>query len=168
MGKVSYEIFQFVAGSVYLPHIHPHSAELLFVLGRSIEVGFIDTTTKFFTQTLTDSDMFVFPKCLVHYKFISDSYRYALRPSTISAFASANPRTVSIPGAIFNTSMDDGLVTESFKPDGATIQRSRIGFYSIRRRISLVNNLSPFIGGSVMHSLYVNFFMYFSCLMKAS
>ncbi|GFZ14804.1 hypothetical protein Acr_24g0009940 [Actinidia rufa] len=74
------------------PHIHPRSAEL-FVLGGSIEVGFVDTTNKLFTQTLTDGDMFVFPKGLVHYKFVSDSYRYAF---TISAFASANQGPVLI------------------------------------------------------------------------
>ena len=65
--SVSIAVLQYPAGSVNPPHTHPHSAELLFLLDGALEVGFVDTTNKLFTQTLQAGDMFVFPKGLVHY-----------------------------------------------------------------------------------------------------
>ena len=44
----------------------------LFLLDGALEVGFVDTTNKLFTQTLQAGDMFVFPKGLVHYQINCD------------------------------------------------------------------------------------------------
>lgn len=48
--SVSY--LQFPAGTVNPPHTHPRSAELLFLIQGSLEVGFVDTTNKLYNQTL--------------------------------------------------------------------------------------------------------------------
>ncbi|KAM3685106.1 hypothetical protein ACJW31_11G093000 [Castanea mollissima] len=100
---VSYAILQYPAGSVNPPHTHPRSAELLFLLNGSLQVGFVDTTNKLFTQTLQAGDLFVFPKGLVHYY--------------------ANAGTVSVPNSVFTTGIDDGNLVKSFNTDIGTIQK---------------------------------------------
>ncbi|KAG9458992.1 hypothetical protein H6P81_003500 [Aristolochia fimbriata] len=122
--SVSYAILQYPSGSLNPPHTHPRSAELLLLIFGSLEVGFVDTTNKLYTQTLQVGDMFVFPKGLVHYQYNADAHESA---TAISAFGSANAGTVSVPGTLFNTSIDDGILAQSFKTDVATIQKIKAG-----------------------------------------
>ncbi|PSR98021.1 Germin-like protein [Actinidia chinensis var. chinensis] len=122
--SVSYVVLQYLAGSTNPPHTHSRSIELLFLLGGSLEVRFVDTTNKLFTQTFQASDLFVFPKGLVHYQFNGDTKKFAI---AVSAFGSANAGTVSIPGAMFNTSINDGILAKSFKIDVTTIQKIKAG-----------------------------------------
>ncbi|KAK9279605.1 hypothetical protein L1049_013284 [Liquidambar formosana] len=95
-------------------------AELLFVVEGSLEVGFIDTTNKLYTQTLQLGDMFVFPKGLVHFQYNGDAKNPAM---AISAFGSANTGTVSVPASVFTTGIDDGILPKAFKTDVSTIQK---------------------------------------------
>ncbi|THG13868.1 germin-like protein 9-3 [Camellia sinensis] len=118
--SVSMAVLQFPAGGVNPPHTHPRSAELLFVVEGSMEVGFVDTANKLYTQTLQLGDMFVFPKGLVHYQFNADAKKQA---TAISAFGSANAGTVSAPVTLFATGIDDEILAKSFKTDIATIQK---------------------------------------------
>ncbi|KAA8549885.1 hypothetical protein F0562_001569 [Nyssa sinensis] len=122
--SVSLAVLQYAAGGVNPPHTHPRAAELLFVVEGSLEVGFVDTTNKLFTQTLQLGDMFVFPKGLVHYQYNAD----AKNPATaISAFGSANAGTASIPTTLFATGIDDNILAKAFKTDVATIQKIKAG-----------------------------------------
>ncbi|KAK4856279.1 hypothetical protein QYF36_015947 [Acer negundo] len=50
--SVSLAVLQFPAGTTNPPHTHPRSAELLFIVQGSLQVGFVDTTNKLFSQTL--------------------------------------------------------------------------------------------------------------------
>ncbi|RDX63276.1 Germin-like protein 9-3, partial [Mucuna pruriens] len=125
--SVSYAVLQFPAGSINPPHTHPRSAELLFVAQGALQVGFVDTTNKLFTQSLQTGDMFVFPKGLVHFQHNADAKNPAL---AISAFGSANAGTVSLPNTLFNTSIDDTVLALAFKTDVATIQTLKKGFAS--------------------------------------
>ncbi|OVA10019.1 Germin [Macleaya cordata] len=122
--SVSLAVLQFPAGGVNPPHTHPRAAELLFVVGGSLEVGFIDTTNKLYTQTLQLGDMFVFPKGLAHYQYNSNATEPAI---AVSAFGSANAGTVSVPATVFATGIDDGILAKSFKTDVATIQKIKAG-----------------------------------------
>ncbi|PSR87946.1 Germin-like protein [Actinidia chinensis var. chinensis] len=122
--SVSSAVLQYPVGSVNPPHTHPRSAELLFLVGGSLEVGFVDTTNKLFTQTLQAGDFFVFPKGLVHFQYNSDAKNPAV---AVSAFGSASAGTVSVPSTVFNTSIDDGILAKSFKTDIATIQKIKAG-----------------------------------------
>ncbi|CAN4119204.1 unnamed protein product [Withania somnifera] len=122
--SVSYAVLQYPAGSVNPVHIHPRSAELLFLMSGTLEVGFIDTTNKLFSQTLQTGDVFVFPKGLVHYQYNADAKNCAW---AISAFGSANAGTVSIPNSVFNTSIPDNILAKSFKTDIITIQKIKAG-----------------------------------------
>ncbi|CAL5200627.1 unnamed protein product [Lathyrus oleraceus] len=125
--SVAYAALEFPSGSINPPHTHPRSAELLFLAAGSLQVGFVDTTNKLFTQTLQPGDMFVFPKGLVHFQFNSDTQRPAL---AFSAFGSANAGTVSIPSTLFNTTIDDNVLALAFKTDVATVQTLKKGFTS--------------------------------------
>ncbi|KAK9153644.1 hypothetical protein Sjap_001124 [Stephania japonica] len=123
--SVSYAVLQFPASTVNPPHTHPRSAELLLLIEGALEVGFVDTTNKLYTQTLQVGDMFVFPKGLVHYQYNADNKKLAF---AISAFGSANAGTVSVPNTVFNSTIDDTILATSFKTDVATIQKIKAGF----------------------------------------
>ncbi|MFS7960082.1 putative germin, rmlC-like cupin domain superfamily, rmlC-like jelly roll [Helianthus anomalus] len=122
--SVSYAVLDFPPGSVNPPHTHPRASELLFLVDGTLEVGFVDTTNKLFTQTLKTGDMFVFPKGLVHFQYNGDKKNEAL---AVSAFGSANAGTVSVPNSVFNTTIDDGVLALSFKTDVYTIQKIKAG-----------------------------------------
>ncbi|KAF5744882.1 hypothetical protein HS088_TW07G00463 [Tripterygium wilfordii] len=125
--SVSLAVLQFPVNSVNPPHIHPRSAELLLVRKGCLQVGFVDTTNKFYNQTLRTGDIFVFPKGLVHYQYNADPHTPAL---AISAFGSANAGTVSIPATLFTTGIDDNILEKSFKTDAKTIQALKTGLGS--------------------------------------
>ncbi|XP_064958631.1 germin-like protein 9-3 [Musa acuminata AAA Group] len=121
--SVSYAVLSFPAGSVNPPHTHPRAAELLFLIDGYLEVGFVDTANKLYTQTLQPGDLFVFPKGLVHYQYCNRK-----NPAiAISAFGSASAGTVSVPKAVFTTGIDDGILAKSFKTDAATVDKIKAG-----------------------------------------
>ncbi|BFG34799.1 putative germin-like protein 9-2 [Prunus yedoensis var. nudiflora] len=122
--SVSYAVLEFPSGTTNPPHTHPRSAELLFLVDGTLEVGFIDTKNNLFTQTLQSGDLFVFPKGLVHFQYNADAQNPAL---AISAFGSANAGTVSLPNTLFTTGIDDNVLAISFKTDVATIQKLKAG-----------------------------------------
>ncbi|MBA0786560.1 hypothetical protein Gotri_027563 [Gossypium trilobum] len=68
--SVSYAVLQYLAGSANPPHTDTPAAELLLLTYCIIEVGFVDTTNKLFTQRLQADSIFVLPKSLVHCQFI--------------------------------------------------------------------------------------------------
>lgn len=106
------------------PHTHPRASELLFLVMGSLEVGFVNTSNFLFNQTLQAGDMFVFPKGLLHYQYNADATAPAI---AISAFGSASAGTVSIPTAVFNTSIYDPILAASFKTDVDTIEKLKAG-----------------------------------------
>ncbi|KAK1292228.1 Germin-like protein 9-3 [Acorus calamus] len=121
--SVSYAVLLFPSGGVNPPHTHPRSAELLFLVEGSLEVGFVDTTNKLYTQTLIPGDMFVFPKGLVHYQYCISNDSAIV----VSAFGSASAGTVSVPTSVFTSGVDDDILAKSFKTDVATIQKIKAG-----------------------------------------
>ncbi|XP_047326791.1 putative germin-like protein 9-2 [Impatiens glandulifera] len=122
--SVSMAVLQYPGGSVNPPHTHPRASELLFLLDGSLQVGIVDTTNKLYTQTLQEGDIFVFPKGLVHFQYNADANKPAF---AVSAFGSANAGTVSIPNAVFNTSISDAVLATSFKTDVSTILKLKAG-----------------------------------------
>ncbi|XWS51922.1 hypothetical protein CRYUN_Cryun11dG0023500 [Craigia yunnanensis] len=122
--SVSFATLEYPTGTLNPPHIHPRSSELLIVVDGSLEVGFVDTTGKLYSQTLQVADIFVFPKGLVHYQYNPSSDQPAM---AVSSFASANAGTVSIPSTVFATGIDDDLLAKGFKTDVATIQKIKAG-----------------------------------------
>ncbi|KAG6474007.1 germin-like protein 9-3 [Zingiber officinale] len=121
--SVSVAVLKYPAGSVNPPHTHPRSAELLFLVQGYLEVGFVDTSNKLYTQSLQPGDVFVFPKGLIHYQYCNSGSAAV----AVSAFGSANAGTVSVPKSVFATGVDDGVLAKSFKTDVATIQKLKAG-----------------------------------------
>lgn len=121
--SVSLAVLKYPAGSVNPPHTHPRSAELLFLLQGYLEVGFVDTGNKLYTQALQAGDVFVFPKGLIHYQYCNSGSAAI----AVSAFGSANAGTVSVPKAVFASGVDDVVLAKSFKTDVATIQKLKAG-----------------------------------------
>ncbi|TKY58317.1 Germin protein 9-3 [Spatholobus suberectus] len=119
--SISYALFQYPAGSINPPHIHPRAAELLFLVSGSLQVGFVDTTRTLYIQNLQPGDMFIFPKGLIHYQYNPQS----ISATAISAFGSANAGTVSIPLSIFSTGIDDVILAKAFKTDTHTAKKIR-------------------------------------------
>ncbi|KAF8021808.1 hypothetical protein BT93_G2062 [Corymbia citriodora subsp. variegata] len=122
--SVSMAVLEFSAGSVNPPHTHPRASELLFLIHGSLEVGFVDTTDKLFTQTLQAGDMFIFPKGLVHFQYNANATDYAV---ALSAFGSANPGIVSLPTTVFATGIDSRILAKSFKTTVPTIHTLKRG-----------------------------------------
>ncbi|KAH6826385.1 hypothetical protein C2S53_003752 [Perilla frutescens var. hirtella] len=122
--SVSYAALYYPPGTVNPPHTHPRASELLFLVLGSLEVGFVNTTNYLFTQTLQAGDMFVFPKGLLHYQYNADAKTPAI---ALSAFGSASAGTISIPNAVFNTSIYDPILAASFKTDVNTIEKLKSG-----------------------------------------
>ncbi|WCJ25746.1 RmlC-like cupins superfamily protein [Euphorbia peplus] len=117
---VSVSAIIYPPSGINLPHVHPRASELLFVLLGTLEVGFVDTSNKLYTQTLQASDMFIFPKGLVHFQVNTrfDSPAYAL-----GVFGSATAGTVSLPGTIFGSGISPDILAKAFKTDQETISK---------------------------------------------
>ncbi|KAG6669660.1 hypothetical protein CIPAW_01G259400 [Carya illinoinensis] len=124
--SVSYAVLQFPAGTTNPPHIHPRSAELLFLVDGTLQVGFVDTTNKLFNQTLQTDPRAVNlgDPNFQHLQYNADANNSAL---AISAFGSANAGTISIPNTLFTTGIDDTILAKSFKTNVATIQALKAG-----------------------------------------
>ncbi|RWR74045.1 putative germin-like protein 9-2 [Cinnamomum micranthum f. kanehirae] len=121
--SVSSAVLRYPAGgSVNPPHTHPRSAELLLLIDGTLEVGFIDTTNKLYTQTLQIGDVFVFPKSLF------DRLEYIPKISIYKfGLMNASAGTVSVPSSVFASGIDDAILAKSFKTDVATIQKIKAG-----------------------------------------
>ncbi|KAK3023635.1 hypothetical protein RJ639_044754 [Escallonia herrerae] len=122
--SVSMAVLQFGPGGINAPHTRPHATGLLFVVEGSLEVGFIDTTNKLYTQTLQAGDMFIFPKRLIHYQYNANTSKTAM---AIAAFGSANGGSVSIPATLFEDDIDDNILAKALKTDVATIKQIKAG-----------------------------------------
>ncbi|CAH1423077.1 unnamed protein product [Lactuca virosa] len=80
-----------------MPHTHPRSSEMMFVVKGVVIVGFIDTDSKLFQSVLKEGDVFVFPKGLLHY-CMNSGFEDAM---FYSVFNAQNPGVVDISNAMF-------------------------------------------------------------------
>ena len=81
------------------PHVHPRATEVLFLVQGQLDVGFISTTNNtLFETTISEGDLFVFPRGLVHFQLNRDEKKSAL---AISALNSQNPGTSQVAAALF-------------------------------------------------------------------
>ncbi|KAL7606676.1 germin-like protein subfamily 3 member 4 [Lactuca sativa] len=80
-----------------MPHTHPRSSEMMFVVKGVVIVGFIDTDSKLFQSVLREGDVFVFPKGLLHY-CMNSGFEDAM---FYSVFNAQNPGVVDISNAMF-------------------------------------------------------------------
>ena len=90
----------------------------------SLQVGFVDTKNTLYNQTLETGDIFVFPKGLVHFQYNSNTTEPAL---AVSAFGSASAGTQSIANSVFNSTIYEGILAESFNTGSDVIEHIESG-----------------------------------------
>ncbi|KAK1282144.1 Germin-like protein 9-3 [Acorus calamus] len=76
------------------------------------------------SDTFKATDMFVFPKGLVHYQSNCDGEDPSI---ALSAFGSSNAGTVSVPASVFTSGIDESVLAKSFKTDVATVEKIKAG-----------------------------------------
>ncbi|KAH7669177.1 Germin protein [Dioscorea alata] len=118
--SVSLALLQFGPGGINPAHIHPRSAELLFILKGKLRVGFVDCENKVFMKVIKEGDVFVFPKGLVHFQMNEEEEKDVV---AVAAFGSANPGVVVLPTSLFGSGIDSEVLVKSFKTDNVTIQK---------------------------------------------
>lgn len=118
--SVSLALLQFGPGGINPAHIHPRSAELLFILKGKLRVGFVDCENKVFMKVIKEGDVFVFPKGLVHFQMNEEEEKDVV---AVAAFGSANPGVVVLPTSLFGSGIDSEVLIKSFKTDNVTIQK---------------------------------------------
>ncbi|KAK9290076.1 hypothetical protein L1049_008240 [Liquidambar formosana] len=116
---VSLELLEFQAGAVNVPHTHPRGAEIFFVVDGALTVGSTDSNGKLYKNMLQKGDVFVFPKGLPHYQANFDKTNKAV---AVSAFASSNAGTVSLPKSLFGSNIGDDVLTKAFKISADNLQ----------------------------------------------
>lgn len=82
-----------------MPHSHPRASEILYVSKGVLIAGFIDTQNQLFQRTLSEGDVFVFPRGLLHY-CLNSGFETA---TAFSVLNSQNPGLVSIADAMFGS-----------------------------------------------------------------
>jgi quercetin dioxygenase-like cupin family protein len=110
---VSLSRIDYAPGGLNPPHTHPRATEVVFVLYGELDVGFITTANKLFAKTITQGDVFAFPRGLVHFQ-----KNNADKPAAvISAFNSQLPGTQSIAMTLFGASPEvpDDVLAKAFQ-----------------------------------------------------
>ncbi|KAL2345566.1 hypothetical protein Fmac_006851 [Flemingia macrophylla] len=110
---VSLSRIDYAPGGQNPPHTHPRATELVFVLEGTLDVGFITTSNKFISKTITKGEIFAFPKGLVHFQKNNGKEPAAV----ISAFNSQLPGTQSIALTLFTATppVPDNVLTQAFQ-----------------------------------------------------
>lgn len=116
---VSTALLEYLPGGINTLHTHPRGTEVLTVLKGELYVGLVDSGNKLYTKVLKKSDVFVFPKGLVHYQInLSNHTVFAY-----AAFSSSSPGTISLPGNIFASGIQDYVLETAFKVDDSVIDQ---------------------------------------------
>ncbi|KAM0947522.1 hypothetical protein DsansV1_C07g0068351 [Dioscorea sansibarensis] len=118
---VSMSRIDYAPGGLNPPHTHPRATEMVFVLYGSLDVGFITTTNKLISQTISKGDIFVFPRGLVHFQKNNGKVPAAV----IAAFNSQLPGTQSIGATLFAStpSVPDPVLTKAFQVGTKEIEK---------------------------------------------
>ena len=111
--SVSLARIDYAQGGLNPPHTHPRATEVVFVLEGELEVGFITTSNKLFSQTIKTGEVFVFPRGLVHFQKNNGKSP----ASVLSAFNSQLPGTVSVAATLFaaDPALPEDVLTKTFQ-----------------------------------------------------
>jgi quercetin dioxygenase-like cupin family protein len=108
---VSTALVEYLPGGINNVHTHPRGTEVLTVLKGKLTVGLIDSSNKLYTKVLKKSDIFVFPRGLVHYQINLSNHTVI----AYAAFSSSNPGTISLPANLFGSAIADIVLETAFK-----------------------------------------------------
>lgn len=112
------------ANGLVPPHSHPRASEVTICLQGSLLVGFVDTSSRLYTQQLRPGESFVFPKGLIHFLFNLDSFNPAL---VLSGLSSQNPGAQLTSMATFTSKpwIPDEVLKKAFQINGQDVTRIR-------------------------------------------
>ncbi|OEL23852.1 Germin-like protein 5-1 [Dichanthelium oligosanthes] len=110
---VSLSRIDYAPGGLNPPHTHPRATELVFVLYGTLDVGFITTANKLVAKTISQGDVFAFPRGLVHFQRNAGAEPAAV----VSAFNSQLPGTQSIAMTLFGAEPEvpDDVLAKAFQ-----------------------------------------------------
>lgn len=113
-------------GGLNPPHTHPRATEVVFVLYGDLDVGFITTANKLFAKTISQGDVFAFPRGLVHFQKNTGDKPAAV----ISAFDSQLPGTQSIAMTLFGASPEvpDDVLAKAFQIGAVEVDKIKAKF----------------------------------------
>ncbi|KAH7403919.1 hypothetical protein KP509_15G000200 [Ceratopteris richardii] len=119
--------FEYAKDGGFVPlHIHPRASELITVTKGAVQVGFIDSSNKFFSTTLYKGDSFLFPRGLIHYQLSVSSSP----AKSYSSLNSQNPGIVLLPPNLFGStpSIPDIVLEKSFSLSKDEVDRIKASF----------------------------------------
>ncbi|KAG6481179.1 germin-like protein 5-1 [Zingiber officinale] len=110
---VSLSRIDYAPGGLNPPHTHPRATEIVFVLYGALDVGFITTANKLVAKTISQGEVFVFPRGLVHFQKNNGKMPAAV----IAGFNSQLPGTQSIAATLFaaNPTVPDDVLAKAFQ-----------------------------------------------------
>ncbi|KAF8724052.1 hypothetical protein HU200_021063 [Digitaria exilis] len=113
-------------GGLNPPHTHPRATEVVFVLYGKLDVGFITTDNKLVAKTISQGDVFVFPRGLVHFQRNAGDEPAAV----VSAFNSQLPGTQSVAMTLFGASPEvpDDVLAKAFQIGAEEVDKIKAKF----------------------------------------
>jgi len=123
---VSLSRIDYAPGGLNPPHTHPRATELVFVLYGTLDVGFVTTANKLVARTISQGDVFAFPRGLVHFQKNAGDEPAAV----ISAFNSQLPGTQSIAMTLFGASPEvpDEVLAKAFQIGAEEVDKIKAEF----------------------------------------
>ncbi|KAI3926574.1 hypothetical protein MKW92_039960 [Papaver armeniacum] len=118
----------FAPGGTNPLHSHPRATEAGVVIKGKLLVGFISTTSVFYSKVLKAGEMFVIPKGLVHFqKNVGRG-----KAVTITSFNSQLPGAAQLPATLFasNPAIPDDILAKNFQVDETVITSIKSKFGS--------------------------------------
>lgn len=116
MARIDYK----ANGGLNPPHVHPRASELLFLEKGSLYVGFVTTENKLFAKTISQGELFLFPKGLVHFQ-LNVGNEAAVG---IAALTSQNPGTSQVARATFASmpAIESAVLSTAFQISDGEVQ----------------------------------------------
>ncbi|XP_058191188.1 germin-like protein 5-1 [Rhododendron vialii] len=110
---VSMARIDYAPGGLNPPHTHPRGTEVIFVLYGELDVGFITTANVLVSKSITQGEIFTFPKGLVHFQINNGKVPAAV----IAAFNSQLPGVQVIAPTLFTATppVPDHVLTTAFQ-----------------------------------------------------
>lgn len=113
-------------GGINPPHSHPRATESGVVVRGKLLVGLISTSNVFYSKNLTEGEMFVIPRGLVHFQMNIGEEKAQI----ITAFNSHLPGAVIVSVNLFGSrpSVSNDVLTKAFQVDDSVIDQIKSKF----------------------------------------
>ncbi|KAJ8748060.1 hypothetical protein K2173_012639 [Erythroxylum novogranatense] len=125
---ISMNRVDFAPGGLNPPHSHPRASETGVVIKGKLLVGFVTTSNVFHSKVLTEGQMFVVPRGLVHFQINVGKGKALL----FTAFNSQLPGSAVAATTLFASkpSIPNEVLTKAFQVDDDVIKNIKSKFGS--------------------------------------